>query len=398
MAASEDHASVRPEPPTTYYDDVIRLPGMGEAPNRCRKMKPVGFCDHGHTVLGRSSCGTRYCPDHWRDWIQGAVESAVARLAAYRQAVDGAEKRLVHAVASPPQERRYSADRLWATRSEAYDAFEAAGIRGGVTVTHPYRTNDRGEGLFRTAVEAGGVEEGTGRWRFLREAADDWEDLSRYVEASPHYHALAPSKDVDGEAAPDGWVVKRIRTMANFHLYDTESYRDMAATMYYVLTHGGVQTGRQLTTYFGEVHPAAFDPEEELTAAEWDRIQTEAARAVGEDPEASEDGEGAAGPEECPHDGCEAAVCDLLYLEERLADEEWVESVRAFEDGGERLAVLRGALAYWKDLTDRPPPSAHSSPETYRRWLKARGQIRAPGSASRSSSRQVGLETAVMSS
>jgi hypothetical protein len=394
MAAAEDHAGGRLEAPTTYYDGLIRIPGMGEAPNRCRDMKPVGFCDHGHVVLGRSSCGTRYCPDHWRDWIQDAVVSAVARLAAYRQAVDGAEKRLVHAVASPPQDRRYSAEALWSTRSEAYDAFEAAGVRGGVSITHPYRTNDRGEELYQLAKNAGALEEGTGRWRFLRDTSEDWDDLERYVEAAPHYHALAPSTDVDGEAAPDGWVVKRIRTLANFHIHDTESYRDMAAAMYYVLTHGGVQDGRQLTTYFGEVHPAAFDPEEELTATEWDRIQREAAAAVGEGPE----GEGAgAGPEECPHDECEAAVQDLLYLEERLADDEWVASVRARDGGGQRLAELRGALAYWKDLTDRPPPSAQGSAEDYRRWLKRRGQIRAPGSAhAPRRDSQVTLSTALM--
>jgi hypothetical protein len=394
MAAAEDHQAVRPGKPKTYYDGVVRLPGMGDAPNRCRDMKPVGFCDDGHVVLGRSSCGTRYCPDHWRDWIQDAVASAVARLAAYRQAVDGAEKRLVHAVASPPQDRRYSVDRLWETRSEAYDALEAAGIRGGVTVTHPYRTNDRGEGLYKTAKELGQLEDGTGRWRFLRDATDGWDDMRRYIEAAPHYHALAPSTDVDGEAAPDGWVVKRIRTMANFHIHDTESYRDMAAAMYYVLTHGGVQDGRQLTTYFGEVHPAAFDPEEELTATEWDRIQREAAAAVGEGPE----GEGAgAGPEECPHDECEATVCDLLYLEEHLNDEEWVSSIRCQRDGPKKLAQLRGALVYWKELTDRPPPSAQRSADAYRRWLKERGQVRAPGSSNRpDTSAQVSLSTALM--
>jgi len=394
MAAAEDHTPLRDGAPTTHYDGVIRIPGMGAAPNRCRAMKPVGFCDHGHVVLGRSSCGTRYCPDHWRDWIQDAVASAVARLAAYRQAAEGADKRLVHAVASPPQDRRYSARGVWATRSDAYDAFEAAGVRGGTVVTHPYRTNDRGDALFETAKEAGALEDGTGRWRFLRDATDGWDELGEYIEASPHYHALAPSTDIDGSAAPDGWVVERIRTFDRFHLYDAEAYEDMAATMYYVLTHGGVQDGRQLTTYFGDVHPAAFDPEEALTATEWDRIQTEAARAVGAAPEEGE-GDGDGGPEECPEEDCEAVVRDLLYLEEQLADAEWVASVRERPGGGERLAVLRGALAYWRDLTDRPPPRARGDAEAFRTWLKRRGQVRAPSGSSRRS-QQVGLSAAVM--
>ena len=394
-AAPDDHSAAAIGAPTTYYDGAVRIPGLGDAPERCRKMKPVGFCGHGHVVLGRSSCGVRYCPTHWRDWIEDAVVSVVARLAAYRQAAEGAEKRMVHAVASPPQDRRYSERSLWETRSEAYEAFEAAGVRGGVTVTHPYRTNERGEHLFRAAADAGELEEGVGRWRFLREATDGWEDLSRYIEAAPHYHSLAAAEDVDGETAPDGWVVKRIRSMKRFHIHDTESYRDMARAVYYVLTHGGVQQGRAMTTYFGEVHPAAFDPEEELTAAEWDRIQREAERAVLREP--TEDGtDGTAGPEECPEEDCEAVVRDLLYLEEFLQDEEWVESVRERVGGGTRLAQLRGALAYWKDLTDRPPPSAQADKEAFRDWLKHRGQVRAPGAPSGRSSRQVGLSRAVM--
>jgi hypothetical protein len=396
MAVSEDHSRIRSGKPTTHYDGVVRIPGFGDAPERCRDLKPVGFCEHGHTVLGRSSCGTRYCPDHWRDWIEDAVISAVARVAAYRQARDGAERRLVHAVASPPQDRRYSVRSLWDARSEAYEAFEAAGVRGGVTVAHPYRTNDRGEAIFRAAAESGELDDGTGRWRFLRETADGWDDLGRYIEAAPHYHSLAAAEDVNGEAAPDGWVVKNIRSLANFHIHDTESYRDMAASFYYVLTHGAVQDGRQMTTYFGEVHPAAFDPEEELTVTEWDRIQTEAERAVKGTEEAVE-GDGGAGPEECPTDDCEAVVRDLMHLDEYLDDDDWVSSVRVRTDGPARLATLRGVRVFWSGLTDRPPPSARSSKGRFRRWLKERGQLRAPGAGrGPDQSQQIGLSEAVM--
>lgn len=379
MAASEDHTRLRSSTPSTFYDGVVRTPGFGDAPNRCRAHKPVGFCEHGHTVLGRSSCGTRYCPDHWRDWCQGAVIAAVARLAAYRQARDGAERRLVHAAASPPQDRRYSARALWETRSEAYDALEAAGVRGGMTVTHPFRTNDTGEELFATVAEHGELADGTGRWRFLREISDDWDDMTQYVEASPHYHALGASTDVRGDHAPDGWIVENIRSMKPFHIHDRESYEDMVASVYYVLTHGAVQQGRQMTTYFGEVHPSAFDPEEELTATEWNRIQLEAEEAVlGR--EDDEEGHGSAGPEECPHDDCEAPVRELIYLSQFLEDDEWVESIREFVDGGTRLATLRGTHAYTRGMTDRPPPSARSSPAEFRRWLKRQGQLTARSS------------------
>jgi len=393
-----DHEPVRPEPPTTYYDGAVRVPGFGEPPERCRGLTPVGFCDHGHTVLGRSSCGTRYCSDHWRDWCEDAVISMVARMAAYREATEGAERPVSHAVASPPQDRRYSGREMWETRSEAYDALRATGVDGGPVVTHPYRTNERANNLYETAVEQGDVDEDTGRWRFLRETADNWEGMSRYVEAAPHYHVpIAPRRYVEGEAAPDGWVVKRVRKLRAFDLRDTESYRDMAASAYYVLTHTADQEGRQSTTWFGDVHPSSFDPEEELTAAKWSRIQMEAEKAVREEPgEADQDGSGHRhGPEECPRDGCEAAVLDAMYLDEYLNDEEWVEAVRDRPGGRRRLAVLRGARAWWSNRTDPPPARARDDRKGMREWLKHRGQ-QWRSADSRERPGQATLSTAVM--
>lgn len=387
--SASDHEHLRPEPPTTYYGDLIRTPGYGDAPDRCRDLKPVGFCDHGHAVLGRSSCGTRRCPDHWRDWIEEATINVVARLAAYREAVDGAEARCHHIAASPPQDRRYSVERFWETRSEAYDALEAAGVAGGAAIPHAYRTNERADALFETAVQQGEVDEGTGRWRFLRDATDGWEDLTRYIEPSPHYHGLATGEDIDGEAVPDGWVVTRIRTVDRFHAYDSESYRDMASVVYYVLTHAAVQQGRQAVTYFGDVHPAAFDPEEELTAARWDRIQAEAEAAVrnrpGEEP-ATASGAGTCEVRECPREGCDAGVHDLAYIDQFMRDDEWVEAVRRSSGGWKRWLRLRGLRAFVNGETDRPPPAARSSSERFREWLEDRGRALTPGP------RSVGLD------
>jgi hypothetical protein len=393
-AGATDHGDLRPEAPRTYYDDLVRLPGYREAPNRCRPLSPVGFCEEGHTVLGRSSCGTRYCPDHWRDWIEDAVVSMVARFAAYRHAVDGAEKRWHHGVASPPQDRRYSVRELWETRREAYDALEAAGFRGGATVTHPYRTSERGDTLFEVAVQEGEVEEDTGRWAFLRDLADDWDEMNRYIEAAPHYHVLGPGEDIDGEAAPDDWLVKRIQTAKPFYFRDTEAYRDMVAPAYYVLTHGADQEGKHTTTYFGELHPASFDPEEELTAAVWSRIQMEAEKAVKEEPVAGEGAEAKterhAGPEECPVDGCEACVLDVMHLAEYMEDEEWVEAVMGHRDGRARYHRLMGVLLWWEGRCDSPPPGASTSEHRFREWLEDRGSVLTP------EVRQVSLQTAIM--
>ena len=376
-AAVDDHSQLRDGTPTTYYEEVVRLPGFEDAPERCRPMKPVGVCDHGHAILGRSSCGVRYCPDHWRDWCEEAVVNMVARLAAYRDAQEGAEKRLCHVVASPPQERRYGVSDLWDARTDAYDALEAAGVRGGAVVTHPYRTNERGDRLFETARDVGELEDGTGRWAFLRDVADDWEEMTQYIEASPHYHTLAAVEDVDGSDAPGNWVVENIRSMKPFHYRDEEVYRDMVATAYYVLTHGAVMDGRATVTYFGDVHPNSFKPEEELNSFRWDVIQEMAEEAVkGTAPE-EEEGSGG-GPDECPREECEAAVRDLIHLPDLLDDDDFVSDVLAHRDGRARLARLRGMVAWWESRTDRPPPHAQKNEARMLAWLEERGEAFIP--------------------
>jgi hypothetical protein len=379
MSAARDDAKLRPETPTTYYGETVRLPGYGDAPDRCRDYSPVGFCDHGHVLLGRSSCGTRYCPDHWRDWCEGAVISIVARLAAYRQAQpEGWEKRMCHVVASPPQDRRYSEREMYDTRSDAYDALEEAGVRGGAVVTHPYRTTENADFLYERA------DTDHGKWRFLRDLAadfpgDDWESLESFIEAAPHYHALAAVEDVRGEDAPDGWVVENVRSFQRFDYEETESYEDMVRTAYYVLTHGAVRRDRSTTTYFGEVHPAVFNPEKELNAAVWGRIQREAERAVKGVEVAEEESEGAGGgPEECPREECEAVVRDVSELPGRLASEEWCSDVRATQGGRKRLSQLRGCLAWYEDRTDRPPPHARQTKQGILDWLRERGEVFEP--------------------
>jgi hypothetical protein len=378
-----DHEPLGPSPQKTYFEDVVKIPGYGEAPNRCRDYSPVGFCDVGHVILGRSSCGTRYCPDHWRDWLENAVVNMVARMAAYREGVDGAEKRCSHVVASPPQDRLWSSRELWETRSDAREALDAAGVRGGAMVVHPYRTNDRGDRLFDAARAAGAIEERHGKWKFLRGATEGWDGLREYVEASPHYHTLAMGADIDGSAAPEGWVVERVRSFQRFHRHDMESYEDMVATAYYVLTHGAVQDGRQTLSYFGAVHPSTFDPEEELTVTAWETIKRYAERAVkGED----RMGEGEA--KTCPIDGCDATVHDLLYWDDYLTDDDWMERIRLSSGGQKKWLQLRGLRAYVEGRTDRPPPHAVQSQEGFRDWLEKRGQVFTKGT------QQVGLPTA----
>lgn len=397
MSSATDHGNLREQSPTTYYEDVVRLPGYGDAPNRCRPMKPVGFCEEGHTILGRSSCDTRYCPDHWLGWLDEAVIGMVARLAAYREVQNGWDKRMCHVAASPPPERRYGVRELWDQRTEAYDVLRAAGVRGGAAITHPYRTSPEGDRLYREYKRKEG-DAASGKWRFLRDLSndlpgDDWEELNEYIEASPHYHTLAAVEDVDGSSAPDGWVVENIRSFDRFQYDVSESYEDMVATAYYVLTHGAVQDGRSTTTYFGEIHPNAFDPGEELTAAKWSRIQMEAEKAVkGVAEELEEDDEAVAhGPDECPRDGCEACVVDVYHLPEYLDDDDFVSRVLSKRDGRKRLMRLRGVFAWWDTRTDRPPPGALTNERRLLDWLEDQGATFTP------EPKQVRLSEAVMS-
>ena len=374
--SSSADGRLRDGTPTTYYEASVRIPGCGDAPDRCRDFEPVGHCLDGHVALGRSSCGTRYCPDHWRDWCENSVVGMVARLAAYRHAQEGAGKRAGHVVASPPQDRRYSKERLYGTRSDAYDAFEAAGVPGGAVVTHPYRQNDRGQTLWETAQDAGEVPEGMGLWRFLREVSEGWEDLKRYIEPSPHYHAVAPLDDVDGDRAPDGWVVERIRTFEPFYIRKEESYEDMVSTAYYILTHGAAPHGRgenrATLTYFGALHPACFDPEEELTQTEWKRIQMMAERVVKEENAGSE---GEETEETCSRSGCEAEVVDLFGLRDRLNEETFKDRVYSHRDGHSRWLRLRGLLAWTDGMVDNPPPGTASSEKRLLEWLEMKGQL-----------------------
>lgn len=353
-----------------YYQNTIRLPGYGKSPQRCLPYQPVGFCEeHGHPVLGRSSCGTRRCPDHWRDWVERAVANLTARLAAYRHAQEGAGKRLVHGVASPPQDRRWTEEAFWNARSEAYDAAKQAGVRGGVAVAHPYRASEAGEEFFSTAVEAGDWEKDRGKWSLFRDAADDWEELGEYVEAGPHVHLLAAAEDVDGAAAPKGWVVENIRSLPRFHYRDVESYRPMARVAWYLLTHAAVQKGRDTITYFGAIHPAAFDPAEELTAGEWERIQINAGKALTTEPGGAPIDDGVEDME-CPRDGCESGVVPLDRLREYLADGAWLRSIRRRERRQLKMMVV------WSlEEADRPPPSALSSEAGVLNWLDEQGRV-----------------------
>lgn len=252
-------------------------------------------------------------------------------------------------------------------------------------VPHPYRTNDRADHLFETAREHGGVGENQGKWSFLRSISENWEDMTRYIEASPHYHALGLAEDVQPTDAPEDWLVRRLGTVGAFHHRDVESYEDMVRVAFYVMTHGGYQLGRNIVTYFGEAHPAAFNPEEELPARVWETIQEKAAAAVrggsGETVVLIDEAEQrVVGAEvndrrECRRDGCEAELVDVSELPAMMDDEDWVNRVLSRRDGRERYNRLMGVLLWWEGRCDTPPPSVGSSEQKMLDWLAEKGSV-----------------------
>ena len=359
-----------PTPDKTYYGNTVKIPGTGSAPNRCQGLSPVGFCEGGHIALGRSSCDTRYCPDHYLGWVRDGAASAVARLSAYRENAEGWGKRLLHLVASPEADR-VSTDRFWSMRPEAQDAVQAAGARGGYCIAHPYRTSDAADELFRTAVQEGDLSPETGRWTFLRRfAGGDWEKWQTMTEAGPHYHFLAPCEDFDPEAVPDGWVVKNVRSFSRFEKRDLEAFEDMARAAWYLRTHGAAEEFRQTATWFGDVHPASFDPEEELGAVEWQFIQERAAEAVGVPMEEMRDGEGAKEERICDVDDCEEILHDLEDLHAFTSDLSWMRSIPP-----KRRHRLRAVEIWMFEESVIPPPSVRSSEAKVQDWLLETGRM-----------------------
>lgn len=365
-----DHEPLTEAPGRVYYQGDVKIPGYGRQPNRCMPYYPVGFCDdQGHVALGQSACETRGCPEHYGDWIKKAVTRSTERLAAYRAAQpDGPRRRLLHVVASPDNQGRYwNRDELWDARTDAYDAVKAVGVRGGVCVPHPYRATQEAKQAFRDAVSdpSSDWQKEDGLWTYIRSYSDEWEDLVEKIEAGPHYHLLAVCEDFDASAIPDGWVIKNVRSFSRFYRRDEEAYEDMIGAAWYLLTHAAVEQDRQTVSYFGEVHPAAFRPEEELTATGWDRVREEVAKATGY---GQEDQEGVLEGMECPREDCEGEIVPIERLDEWLAKGAWVAMLPT-----EQRRRLKGAYAMI-ETADRPPPHAAATKPDLLEWLEERGE------------------------
>lgn len=292
-----------------YGENQWLLPGMGESAPKCGEWGPRDFCDAaGHVVMGKHSCGRRECPTCWSgQWAGPRTVNVVAKLAAARHAAqDGADKRAVHAVLSPPQGSVNSIEAFYDARTEALELARKHGVRGGVTVAHGFRPDEDTKAAFKNDDPDGGI------WRYIRENERNWRDQ---VYWSPHYHVVGLGRYDDMTAgdpdADDGWVFKKIRSLDSFEgLRDRDGYDDMAAVVRYLLSHATfpAEENRQAVTWYGDLHPTNFSPEEELSDGAWSVIERMAEAVVGaEGDRGDQDGDDDQA-EECPVDGCDGEL------------------------------------------------------------------------------------------
>ena len=369
---------------TEYISDFVRLPGQWESREECEEVQPLGFCQDGDPQLGtKRQCGSRKCPMHWNQWRKSAVKAIVKRLAAYRATQEGKGRRLLHTVAAPDPEQRWTIQRFWKTRKKVYELFQEHGGRGGTAIPHGFRPTDEAKGIFGSAVD-NGFDREKGIWRFLRGFSEDWKDLRNYLDVSPHVHGMVAWEDLDGDKLedelPEGWVIHNVRSLSSFFLDESEvpayyqlddnmkiertkqevvreGYEDMIRLGMYLLSHSAVQIPagegidrKQTVTYFGDVHPNSFDPSEELGEEDLAKIEHTVDALVGNgDVALEEEQDDTMAPGDvCQCEDCEQPVYGLEKLADYMARPEWVNGLEP-----EQRCQMVGLKVY---LGDSPSP------------------------------------------
>lgn len=345
--------------PAWVAGTAYSIPGMAKRPPNCGVWRPYHACDEcGKEIYSESHCGLRRCPECWWDWVLETAEKVVTRLMAARWAREnGVERRLIHAMFSPDQSENWTIRETEDMMSDSYDRAAEAGVTGGVSLKHMWRTTDEIDSAFEAASEAG---LDAGKWTYLRkERGKAWRTG---VEVAPHVHqiALAPEFEPDR----DGWTAKRIRTLAPMYsLSDDEAYDDLAGLAKYILTHTAIKDGEQAVRWFGDLYPGGFDPEEELSSGALETIRRKSHEAVyGEedgddgDDEIVETDECEAGTEGCA--GQPMAIWDVPAALRR----------DFFEDIDRETRNRLEAIIEWM-MGDLDPPEPPRSEQAAREWV-----------------------------
>lgn len=300
------------------------ISGEGDRPDSCGDYYPREFCETaGHLHWGASSCESRDCPECSSIWTARRAASIAERLGAYRHnQPDGLERRAVHAAVSAPEGAVRSKEDVARFRKKAYELAKDHGVRGGCAIFHGYRIREDALDVYRAEKELDRHDKTA--WRWVREHERDWREL---VYWSPHVHVLGVCEDFEAASdREDGYVVRNIRSLKPFQLTDPDGYTDMVAAARYVMSHATYDSTKsgQAVRWFGELAPAAFGPEAELSAGAWATIQRKVADLVGasdhddraEEAPADDDDDDAEGT--CERDGCEGELRSIFVADEFL--------------------------------------------------------------------------------
>lgn len=347
----------------SYAEGAMSIPGRGDPGSKCGDWAPREFCDECAEIhMGQNRCERRECPDCEGLWIRDRAVGAVQRLAGARYAeAEGIDRRLVHAVMSPPEGDVQTLQQVSDGFRDAYRLAERQGIRGGVAVFHGFRV------LEEVQDEHEAADPGKGLWDWIKhDRPENWRDLTYW---SPHWHILGLCEDM-AENHPeeqDGWVAERIRGLAPFGgLTDREGYRDMARVAYYVLSHATFEEGRDCVRWFGELATTNFQPDEALSQGSQDTIERHVEEIVGptqEDDESDAGGPGEDESRECEHCGS-TSWSSIFQAGYALQDQGWCSRLEADRE--------RRLVAAWEwVIGDRIPPPGLKNPRNEEEAIEA---------------------------
>jgi hypothetical protein len=336
-----------------FADSSMTLPGMGERGANCGEWYPAEFCEScGAVHAGVSRCHQRGCPDCWTTWTGKRAESIVRRLTAYRfTKPPGVERRVVHAVASPPPGEVRTLTDVARYRRKAQGRLKERGVRGGVMVFHGFRVKQEVKETYWELRDADAVSGGL--WQFVRENGRDWRTQTYW---SPHYHVIGSVVEFGADDVEDDWVIRRLSSADSLEsLADTSAYTSVAKMSRYILSHATFESdGVRAVSWFGELHSTQFDPEAELSTGALATIERKAAEAVGEQPVKDVSPESDDTPT-CEEEDCEGELRPIWDAGLFLMDMDWVDSVG-------REAEHRLAVAFEWAVGERQPPPGLKKP------------------------------------
>jgi hypothetical protein len=349
-----------------YADSSMTIPGKNQPGPGCGEWGPREFCDScGAVQFGPHRCHKRTCPDCWTAWKARRTESVVRRLQEARwNETDGIERRVVHAVASPPPGEVRTLVDVARYRREAHERMKEAGVRGGVCVFHGFRVRDEAKEAWR---EAASEEDVGGVWEWVRENERDWRGQTYW---SPHFHYIGLCEDFEATET-DEWVLRRLSSASAFSsVGDVSAYESVASMVSYILSHATFETDESVkcVTWYGAVHPSQFQADEQLSEGAVKVIARLSEQAAGGREDRGDGGEDIRG--ECELEECEGNRRPIFDAFDWLADSAWSNKI-------EREQYRRLVVAYeWAVGEIHPPPGmgcprSRSECEEVFEWLFA---------------------------